>query len=708
MIRLVLSIVGGVVVLLILGVWTDYLPVPGTRSAPKQPPTERPKEEELGGDLYSAKPYPKLHEPGKLKADPIVLRGFTAIKDKQDVPALVAGQILYIGKAIPDGVVEAAGVAPFIAEPFAYNTITIGDEKHYKFYRRLMPNDPVYSDEVIGLIECSACLETLQEKELKIEYALNDEQSALAAANEAKSRYDRDKALYDRGGAAAADLSASYAAFVKFRADHLVKISAVKIARNELLQARTLYGKHEIRNKVPFSRCLIQHIHKVRGEPVKDQDVVVTVNSLDHLQAEALIDQSYLGRLSHLKVAAIEPTQEDRPTGRFPGAHRGEVTAIAITNDEMEPRVVSAGTDRVVNVHNPLMRDLPIQLPHDDVVRALACSPVGAAPQNLCLSAAGGKIYVWDLDRNKLGHGAAAKPDKIIPDAHLLEGGQAPRVTCLAFSPDGQYFASGAEDGSIILWKTADQTIVYQIDATHGAEHLHSDPITSLAFTPQSRLVSAANDKTVRIWHLHEKGAAIEGEPIAGRTGNVPHLGVRGDGKWFLFDGPTSLQFASLERPGFTIAELQNTGASTAFESLALFSPDGSMVLTAGLPDGRLQLWQAPTEMERGFEVRQYLPYDRQPQVTCAAFGPRPEYAIKGKEGRHGYIVSGNAAGEVYLWQVPTKDEVARHRILNVPVRLLSSQIDPNTHQARIAVDLDNRDGRLLPGKTVTVVIGEE
>ena len=45
---------------------------------------------------------------------------------------------------------------------------------------------------------------------------------------------------------------------------------------------------------------------------------------------------------------------------------------------------------------------------------------------------------------------------------------------------------------------------------------------------------------------------------------------------------------------------------------------------------------------------------------------------------------------------------------------LLSKVLDPNTHQARIAVDVPNPaspqypDGRLVPGRAVTVVIGEE
>jgi multidrug efflux pump subunit AcrA (membrane-fusion protein) len=61
----------------------------------------------------------------------------------------------------------------------------------------------------------------------------------------------------------------------------------------------------------------------------------------------------------------------------------------------------------------------------------------------------------------------------------------------------------------------------------------------------------------------------------------------------------------------------------------------------------------------------------------------------------------------VFFWELPDDDHIKAFRIKNVPVRFLSLSIDPNTHQARIAVDVPNPDDRLLPGRTVTVVIGE-
>ena len=707
-----LIIVGCVVFAsLIVAVSFGWLRIPGIGDTTPHPTdvTVVPKEQ-LGDDLYAAKEFPPLDpEAGKFKGDPLTLRGHVQIKDKQEVPALVEGQILYIGEAVPEGVIEACGVAPFLAEPYGYNTITIGDNQFFKFYRRLLPGQIVHSDEVIGMIECSAALEAIREKEHKIEYAGYDAKSAKAAAKEASSRYDREKELAARGASSAAELSAAFAAAEKFMYDHFVKVSGTKIAKNELDQAKTLYAKHEIRNKVPYERCVIQNIHKQRGDPVKAQDVVMSVHSLDHLQVEAMVDSSYLGRIHSPKMTGtIEPTEEVHPMRPLLAAHRGEVTAIAVTNDEKEPRVVSAGTDRMVTVRDPVHGGLPIRLPHEDTVRALACTPPGAA-YNLCLAAAGGKIVIWDMTPAALPRSGKAEALLTIDDAHpSATGPEAARITALAFSPDGAFFASGADDGSIAIWDTAkcfsqdSARLVYRFDPEHGVDRPHADPITALTFTPQSRLVSAANDKTARVWHLRAKGAELEGD-ISGRDGTVAHLGVSGNGKWFLFESRNSLQYGSVQHPGVMLPAMQNPGSPTPFETLAQFSPDSKLILTAGMPEGRMQLWKAPTETSRGFEVRQFAPKDRQAAVTCAAFYPRGEY-----------IVSGNSAGELYLWKLPTQAQIDEFRIEHVPVRLLSHSIDPTTHQARIAVDVPNptseqyRNGRLLPGKSVTVVIEEE
>ena len=134
-------------------------------------------------------------------------------------------------------------------------------------------------------------------------------------------------------------------------------------------------------------------------------------------------------------------------------------------------------------------------------------------------------------------------------------------------------------------------------------------------------------------------------------------------------------------------------GSATPFETLALFSPDATLMLTAGAAEGRLQLWRRPTDERprlRGAPVRH----------RRALAGDLRRVLRRRRRGRKSASPSpASKDGNVYLWPMPTQEEVATHRIENVPLTLISQNVDPGTRQIRIGFEVANpRRPSLHPG----------
>jgi WD40 repeat protein len=606
----------------------------------------------LVDSILRAAPLPS---PSPISPDPIVISDCRlAVIERQEVPSQRDGVLLYICTDIKPGEQVA---------PDRVAIIKVADQE--KRYRRLKEGDVVEAGQLLGLLDDRLARDDWAIKKSQI--AMNEAGLAAAerAREEAQDRYQTQLRLRTSTAGPATseeDVGGAKLTWYKNHYEAVSRREAMNLATLEFHQAQTVLGMYEIRSSIPG---VIKRIHKNPGEAVKSLEPVLEICNLKRLRVEGLVETQHLPHLRQGMQVLVEPAQALGPEQVFRG-HLAEVTGVATTNASGCPVVVSASEDGTIRLWDRVARREQRVLRHPAAVQAIACTPA-----SLCLAGcADGVARLWDLNN------PADHPLRELKDQHHGI------VTCVAFSLDGKCCATGGEDHEICLWDVGTGALRYRLPASHlGA-------ITSVQFLPQSRLLSVGRDNTLKLWTLARDGARLEAS-FEHRTGDVARLTASADGSRVLFDQGNALQVLSLPQ-GVSQGVLQTPSAAANFATLALFSPDAKLILTAGASEGALQLWRTPTDAYPGHPLRQLISSERS-SVTCAAYAPDGTYLVTGTRDR-----------QVTVWPFPTADEIGRR--FPAELTLIEQSVESNARQIRICAELLNPDGHLVPGTSVTMI----
>jgi WD40 repeat protein len=540
-------------------------------------------------------------------------------------------------------------------------------------FRRLKPGTVVKEGQLLGWVNPEVAVDEASIAIAKLNASHAKWIASAKTKAEAKTRMDRAEELYAKHATSREEYDGAILQHDRYTYEEAENKQNVETSRRELSKALTNLKLHEIRARISG---VVKTIYKNnRGEAVKGldrgADAVLAIENPARLRVDGKLNVEYARKLEPGKEVVVEPIQRESYEQAFRG-HLQDITAVAVSKDLL---IVSASGDSSVYVWDrKQVHQARGMLAHPGKTFAVCCTPPGAEA-NLCLTGGeDGVGRIWDLDQFKKKNSQATEPVRELRDGHHKP------INCVAFGPGGKWCATGADDSMICVW---DVEAGKRIQTLVG----HRGRVTSLQFLSERQLLSAAGDRSLIVWDLSTEGAPRVAMKRDTRGGEVSQLGAHPNGKQVLFDKGKEIQLLSVPDAQFT-GSLQNSSGAMTFTTMALFSPDGKLILTNGADDGRLQIWRAPTSRTRGYELRRLIWTS---PATCGAFAPDGSF-----------VVTGSKDGLVLVWSLPRKELVEKQ--LTARIISVDSSLEDSTG-VLVHAEMENPNNMLYIDDRVTLVL---
>ena len=193
-----------------------------------------------------------------------------------------------------------------------------------------------------------------------------------------------------------------------------------------------------------------------------------------------------------------------------------------------------------------------------------------------------GEIRLWNTETGDEQEIPLADPETNVRNM--------PRVSALAFSPDGARLASGTQRGKVQMWNVATGGALATFEEPTARENLGR--IAALAFSPDGTLLAVGTHSQVHLWDVntgnkffsvstvHKRGRIIfhnGAEPLVFSPDGAILVSGTNNGTIQLWDVTTGDRIAALD------------GHTQRVETLK-FSPDGETLVSTG-QDGTILLW---------------------------------------------------------------------------------------------------------------------
>jgi WD40 repeat protein len=231
-----------------------------------------------------------------------------------------------------------------------------------------------------------------------------------------------------------------------------------------------------------------------------------------------------------------------------------------------------------------------------------------------------------------------------------------------AIAPDGKAVAVGFESGALRLYALPEMRVVGEQEKAHSAK------VTRLSFHADGTLLASASlDKTAKLWAVAPDGTLTERQTFSGHTDAVHGLAFSPDGTLLAiasYDGRIGLFTVGTEAKRFIDAHEGKVGS-------VAFDPSGRRLLSAGIEDKTVRLWDLTTN----------------PPTQIHAFPTAPNrllWATLSPDGQAMASVGRDHVVHVYS----THDAQLRHRLGGHESAVYRAIFSPDGHQlATVSAD---------------------
>lgn len=288
------------------------------------------------------------------------------------------------------------------------------------------------------------------------------------------------------------------------------------------------------------------------------------------------------GHTDRIRAVAFSPdnttlisTAEDDTVRRWRWPNPGlialkmhqDAVFVAATSPDGE-RIALAGVEGTVSLWDKHGRYLNILDGLDSPIYALDL----ANNDTLAIAAANGRVGLW----------RSQQTNPVFFTAH----GDEAAIRSLAFSPDGQWFATASDDGTAKIWPTAGP-FRRPLVVLEG----HKGPLYSVSFSADGhQLVTTGDDGSVRLWSA--QGQEIR--QFLGSGADVYNAHFSPDGSRIVSVGEETIGRIWRVDDGAEVAILQGHHEAAIWE--VAFSPDGQRIATAS-DDGTVGLWRSDGQL---------------------------------------------------------------------------------------------------------------